>query len=82
MSSSARARLPPEIARDAPHPSSDTLYEAWVEQQPDAPLHLGALGSGSDYTVFIDHLGVPSLGPGFGSPNGIYHSLYDTLNWF
>ena len=53
-----------------------------MAQSAGEPLHLGALGSGSDYTVFIDHLGVPSLGPGYGSPNGIYHSLYDTLNWF
>ncbi len=71
-----------ETSRDAPHPSGTSLYGAWLAQSAGEPLHLGALGSGSDYTVFIDHLGVPSLGPGYGSPNGIYHSLYDTLNWF
>ncbi len=71
-----------ETARDAPHPSGTNLYDAWVAQQPDEPLHIGALGSGSDYTVFLDHLGVPSLGPGYGSGNGVYHSLYDTLVWF
>ena len=71
-----------ETSRDASHPSGMSLYEAWEAQSPGEPLHLGALGSGSDYTVFIDHLGVPSLGVGYGSPNGVYHSLYDTLNWF
>ncbi len=71
-----------ETSRDASHPSGTSLYGAWLAQSAGEPLHLGALGSGSDYTVFIDHLGVPSLGPGYGSPNGVYHSLYDTLNWF
>jgi N-acetylated-alpha-linked acidic dipeptidase len=45
-------------------------------------VRIGALGSGSDYTVFIDHLGIPSLNLGFESPNGVYHSRYDTHHYF
>jgi N-acetylated-alpha-linked acidic dipeptidase len=47
-------------------------------------LHIGALGSGSDYTVFIDHLGIASLNLGFGgeSEGGIYHSVYDDYYWY
>ena len=45
-------------------------------------VRLGALGSGSDYTVFIDHLGIPSLDLRFDSPNGVYHSRYDTQRFF
>jgi N-acetylated-alpha-linked acidic dipeptidase len=47
-------------------------------------LRLGALGSGSDYTVFIDHLGVASLDLGFGGEDGggIYHSIYDDFYWY
>jgi len=71
-----------EAARDAPHPEGGTLREAWRAQSPEEPLALGALGSGSDYTVFLDHLGVPSLSLGYGRGNGIYHSLYDTFHWF
>ena len=71
-----------ETSLDAPHPSGTSLYKAWTEEQKGKALHIGALGSGSDYTVFLDHLGVPSLGPGYGSGNGVYHSLYDTLVWF
>ncbi len=71
-----------ETTRDAPHPSRTSLYEAWKAQQPGDPLHLDALGSGSDWTVFLDHLGVPSLGVGYEEGQGIYHSLYDTLTWF
>lgn len=47
-------------------------------------LRIGALGSGSDYSSFIDHLGVPSLNLGYGGEDdgGIYHSIYDDFYWF
>jgi N-acetylated-alpha-linked acidic dipeptidase len=43
---------------------------------------LGAMGSGSDYSSFIQHLGVPSLNIGFGGedPGGEYHSIYDSYD--
>ncbi|MFL5497960.1 MAG: M28 family metallopeptidase [Gemmatimonadaceae bacterium] len=47
-------------------------------------LHIGALGSGSDYSPFIDHLGIASLNLGYGGEDdgGIYHSIYDDFYWF
>jgi N-acetylated-alpha-linked acidic dipeptidase len=53
-----------------------------ARQRPD--LRIGALGSGSDYSAFIDHLGVASLNLGFGGEDegGIYHSVYDDFNWY
>ncbi|MGE0102072.1 MAG: M28 family metallopeptidase [Blastocatellales bacterium] len=47
-------------------------------------MAIGALGSGSDYTAFIDHLGIASLNIGMGgeSSGGIYHSIYDTFTWY
>jgi len=44
---------------------------------------IGALGSGSDYTVYIDHLGIASLNMGYGGEDdgGIYHSIYDDFYW-
>ncbi|MFO0892245.1 MAG: M28 family metallopeptidase [Isosphaeraceae bacterium] len=39
------------------------------------------LGSGSDYTVFLDHLGVPAVDIGFSGGYGVYHSIYDNFNW-
>jgi len=42
---------------------------------------LHPLGSGSDYTVFLDHLGVPSLDVGFSGRYGVYHSIYDNITW-
>ena len=53
-----------------------------VRTRPD--LRIGALGSGSDYTSFLDHLGVSSLDIGYGGEDGggIYHSIYDDFYWF
>lgn len=42
---------------------------------------LNPLGSGSDYTVFTDHLGIPSLDVDFGGHYGVYHSIYDDFFW-
>lgn len=42
---------------------------------------IGALGSGSDYTPFLQHLGVPALDMGFGGDYGVYHSAYDSFHW-
>jgi N-acetylated-alpha-linked acidic dipeptidase len=48
--------------------------------QTDTPI--GDLGSGSDYTVFLQHLGVPSTDIGSTGPYGVYHSTFDNMNWF
>jgi N-acetylated-alpha-linked acidic dipeptidase len=48
-------------------------------------LAIGALGSGSDYTPFLQHLGVASLNIGYGgevSSGGVYHSVYDDFYWY
>src|SRR5436305_1433188 len=49
-----------------------------------ADLRIPALGSGSDYTAFLQHDGVASLNFGFGGEDGggIYHSIYDDFYWF
>jgi N-acetylated-alpha-linked acidic dipeptidase len=49
-----------------------------------AELRIDALGSGSDYTVFVDHLGIASLNIGYGGEGdgGIYHSIYDDFYWY
>jgi N-acetylated-alpha-linked acidic dipeptidase len=53
-----------------------------IRKRPD--LHIPALGSGSDYTAFLQHDGVASLNIGFGGEDGggIYHSIYDDFYWF
>lgn len=50
-----------------------------------ADLRIPALGSGSDYTVFIDHLGIASVNLGYGGEDqggGEYHSVYDDFYWY
>ncbi|HUC54273.1 MAG TPA: transferrin receptor-like dimerization domain-containing protein [Candidatus Cybelea sp.] len=49
-----------------------------------ADLHIPALGSGSDYTAFLQHDGVASMNIGFGGEDGggIYHSIYDDFYWY
>jgi N-acetylated-alpha-linked acidic dipeptidase len=46
----------------------------------DVPV--GDLGSGSDYTAFLQHLGVPSTDIGSTGPYGVYHSVFDNFAWF
>jgi N-acetylated-alpha-linked acidic dipeptidase len=50
----------------------------------DGQIHIGALGSGSDFTSFLQHLGVASLNMGFGGEGGggVYHSDYDDFYWY
>jgi N-acetylated-alpha-linked acidic dipeptidase len=54
------------------------------ELRSGADMHIGALGSGSDYTPFLQHIGIPSVNLGFGgeSGGGIYHSAYDDFYWY
>jgi N-acetylated-alpha-linked acidic dipeptidase len=47
-----------------------------------ATASIDNLGSGSDYTPFIQHLGVPSTDIGSEGPYGVYHSVFDNYNWF
>ena len=55
-----------------------------AEARTRADLRIGALGSGSDFTPFLQHLGIPSLSLGYGGEDdgGIYHSIYDDFYWY
>ena len=64
--------------------ASATQQQDRQEARQRADLRISALGSGSDYSPFIDHLGVASLNLGFGGEDqgGIYHSVYDDFYWY
>jgi len=56
-----------------------------TEARSRADLRIDALGSGSDYSAFLQHAGVPTLNLGFGgldASDGIYHSIYDDFYHF
>ena len=92
---SAVASLAPlivEVARTVPYPSGGSLYRAWKQgrQKKSAEGRFPAtdnelvdvrIGSGSDHTVFLNHLGRPTVGLTFTGPYGVYHSVYDNYFW-
>ena len=49
-----------------------------------ADLRIEALGSGTDFTGFLDHIGIASMNLGYGGEDeqGIYHSIYDDFYWY
>ncbi|HEY0761132.1 MAG TPA: M28 family metallopeptidase [Pyrinomonadaceae bacterium] len=77
--------------RDIKDPKTGkTVYQQWQdharENRPEGEQHpletrISALGSGSDYTPFLQHLGVPSTDMGFNGDYGVYHSAYDSFYW-
>ena len=71
-------------AQKAAREKAATTDEAKRELRERADLRISALGSGSDYTAFIDHLGIASLNLGFSGEggSGIYHSIYDSFYWY
>src|SRR5436190_20435268 len=68
------------MGRRASNLSAQERKEA--RERPD--LRIGALGSGSDYSPFLQHLGIASLSLGYGGEDesGIYHSIYDDFYWY
>ncbi|MBT5873438.1 MAG: M28 family peptidase [Candidatus Latescibacteria bacterium] len=92
-------RFVTEVARDVTDPKTgDSVLDAAKKRRQSqagseekkteiaerSTLAIGALGSGSDYTVFIDFLTIASLNMGYGgaSPGGVYHSAYDSFDWY
>jgi len=65
-------------SRRAPPPNAPIADQPRVETD----VRPGDLGSGSDYTPFLQHLGVPSTDIGSDGPFGVYHSVFDNYDWF
>ncbi|PYV94260.1 MAG: folate hydrolase, partial [Acidobacteria bacterium] len=59
-------------------------HEERKEFRERSDLRIPALGSGPDYTVFVDHLGIASMNIAYGGEDegGIYHSIYDDFYWY
>ena len=85
-----------DAARAVPDPKGrGSLYDVWRAagagsatggygvvagaRTEDPPVLV--LGSGSDYTVFLNHLGVPAMDITFDGPYGVYHTAYDSHAW-
>jgi len=77
-----RLRAHMRVAAFEPDAKQHVKDEAKIAADPDRDFPIEALGSGSDFSGFIDHLGVPSLDLAFGEEGdsrGVYHSRYDTF---
>ena len=72
-----------EIARVVRDPESGLSLAARTRDRRGGSKDLvgNRIGGGSDYTVFLNHLGVPVADLSFEGPYGVYHSIYDTHKW-
>src|SRR5499426_547495 len=88
-----------DVARDVIDPEKQVpVFNRWKartilegnaedrrEARDRADMRIGALGSGSDYTPFLQHLGIASLDlryGGEGESDGVYHSIYDSFDHY
>ena len=86
-----------DVTQAVPDPVGGTVYQEWrlnrgritnehrasnAPPQPGEEVHVSDLGSGSDFTPFLQHAGVPSTDIGSDGPYGVYHSTFDDYAWF
>src|SRR5215204_2630098 len=80
------------VTRDVKDPKTGkTVYQQWQdraredrseeEKVTSGEARISPLGSGSDYTPFLQHLGIASTDMGFNGDYGVYHSAYDSFYW-
>lgn len=83
------------VTQAVPSPLGGTVFEEWrlsqagqehhdanAQPQFGQDVHVSDLGSGSDFTPFLQHAGVPSTDVGSEGPYGVYHSTFDDYTWF
>ena len=81
-----------EAVASVPDPRTNVpITDAWktrgMKERGSLPTGAGEdlvnnrLGSGSDYTVFLNFIGVPIVDMAFDGPYGVYHSMYDNHQW-
>ena len=81
----ARKRAQLEVLGSNPGANEEAKEKAKVAADPSRDIPIGPLGSGSDYSAFIQHLGLPAINLGFGGEGevgGVYHSAYDTYEYY
>jgi N-acetylated-alpha-linked acidic dipeptidase len=75
-----------DVAKEVPDPSHEgSVYDVWRKRAhltaDTLEPQMGDPGGGSDFAGFYNHLGIPIADWGFGGPQGIYHSAYDSYHW-
>ena len=69
-----------EATKSVNHPDGGTVFRSWLGDGDEPPI--GNLGGGSDHVAFYMHAGVPSAGLGMSGSSPIYHSAYDSRQWY
>jgi N-acetylated-alpha-linked acidic dipeptidase len=85
------APLMVDVSHTLTTPAGKALYDDWRISRrlelhktgaiSDSELPNTRIGSGSDHTVFLNFLGIPTVGLTFAGPYGVYHSMYDDFYW-
>ncbi len=80
-----------QVTKAVSAPGGGTVYDAWLDATrrentpgtaaPNEP-RIGTLGSGSDFTSFLDHSGVPATDIHSDGSYGVYHSAFDDFAWY
>ncbi|HEX9221378.1 MAG TPA: M28 family metallopeptidase [Gemmatimonadaceae bacterium] len=75
-----------DVAKQVPDPSHQgSVYDVWRKRANLASdtlePQMGDPGGGSDFAGFYNHLGIPIADWGFGGPQGVYHSAFDSYHW-
>ena len=75
-----------DVAKEVQDPSHQgSVYDVWRKKANLAAdtlePQMGDPGGGSDFAGFYNHLGIPIADWGFGGPQGVYHSAYDSYHW-
>jgi N-acetylated-alpha-linked acidic dipeptidase len=81
-----------ELTRSVRSPLGGTVYQQWRIHHPaqedrsktaaHVEIEVGDLGSGSDFSPFFQHVGVPSTDIGSDGDYGVYHSVFDNYSWY
>ncbi len=79
-----------ELTKEVASPAGGSVYSQWSSRSSheaaaakgEAVAPVGDLGSGSDFTPFLQHLGVPSTDIGSQGAYGVYHSVFDNYAWY
>ena len=77
----ARASSDAAVPRQGPTAAAANAPDDQARAAAALP-RFGDLGSGSDYSPFLDHAGVPAADVGSDGPFGVYHSAYDNFDWY
>ncbi len=70
------------VLRSEPDPASGgSLYDAWAARTPGGAPEPKRIVGATDYTAFMENLGMSCIDMAFEGPYGVYHSMYDNYRW-